>query len=178
MIKLNFTYSPLKTTFLVNNSFKNIGTIDLILRKGLPNTSQLDKCGIYAIAIPHHYSVKFFDPPQASTNGNVIKPWTIEKLKQKWVDTAEIVYYGLAGRNAPRPLRERLYDLIDHGNGNITDRGPHYGGEIIWQLNGYETFDVWILETGYPPEPRKYESELLQDFFRVVGKLPFANRRF
>jgi hypothetical protein len=89
----------------------------------------------------------------------------------------DIVYYGLAGFKSPRSLKKRLSDLINHGLGKTRDNGPHKGGEIMWQLQGYEGFSVWIKPTGYPPEPRKCEHGLLVKFRENTGKLPFANRQ-
>ncbi len=96
----------------------------------------------------------------------------------KWVKEVDIVYYGLAGKNSERSLRSRLNDLLNHGNGKVTDRGPHKGGEILWQLLDYEDFSLWILPTDGPPMPRDMEHEILTEFHRLTGKLPFANRQF
>ena len=69
-------------------------------------------------------------------------------------------------------------DLIKHGSGKITDRGPHKVGEILWQLKQYEKLFLWILPTEGPTTPRNIENTILHTFNNKVGKLPFANRQF
>ena len=71
-----------------------------------------------------------------------------------------------------------IIEKLNHGNGKTTDRGPHKGGEILWQLKGYEKFKVWVLPTTGPPVPRINEENLLKRFYDLIGKLPFANRQF
>jgi hypothetical protein len=144
----------------------------------LPNNDKLTQCGIYAISIPNAYSPDYYTPKEVELRGNVINPWTIENLKRKWVQGSELIYYGLAGKNSFRSLNDRLNDLLRHGNGNISTTGPHKGGEILWQLKNYEDFEIWILPTGLPPEPRKYEEFILITFYQEMNKLPFANSQF
>jgi len=169
--------NPAYKSFLIYNKFKKLGRISSFFKNGLPKIKPLKSCGIYAIVIPKNYLVQFIDPNIARNNGNVINPWSIDKLKGKWVADSEIVYYGLAGKKSVRSLGERLNDLVKHGKGMITDQGPHSGGEILWQLNNYEKFIVWYLATDNPPEPRKLEKKILQKFLDFNDKLPFANRQ-
>lgn len=174
----NLVGNPANIDFLTQNGFEKVGTISQLLKRGLPNSTKLDHCGIYAISIPTGYIPGYYSPKDALNRGNVIKPWTEEKLRNKWVSCSDLVYYGLAGKNSFRSLGERLGDLVRHGNGKISSSGSHKGGEILWQLKNYETFEVWILPTGEPPEPRHYESMILRAFFKEMNKLPFANRQF
>jgi len=170
--------NPSNIDFLTKNNFEKVGTLSQLLRNGLPNNEKLNLCGIYAISIPSKYLPEYYSPDEIKIRGNVIKPWTIEKLKNKWVLDAEIVYYGLAGKKSFRSLNDRLDDLLRHGNGKISSSGPHKGGEILWQLKNYETFEIWILPTNEPPEPRNYEKLILRTFHKEMTKLPFANRQF
>ena len=165
--------NPSKIDFLLKNNFEKIGTLSQLLINGLPNNEKLNRCGIYAIAIPNDYSPEYYSPEEIKNRGNVIKPWTIEKLKNKWVPNSALVYYGLAGKKTFRSLNDRLDDLLRHGNGKISSSGPHKGGEILWQLKNYETFEIWILPTGNPPEPRNYEELILRTFHKEMNKLPF-----
>lgn len=164
--------------FLREKGFIFIGRIDQLFESGLPRLGDLDSCGIYAITVPEGYQVGFVSAAVVSKRGNVIRPWSLERLRKKWVESVDIVYYGLAGSRSFRPLKRRLKSLIRHGSGHTTDRGPHKGGEILWQLVGYEGFGVWIYPTDPPPAPRNIEHELLKSFYRQSGKLPFANRQF
>jgi len=170
--------NPSKIDFLTKNKFEKLGAISQLLKIGLPNNEKLNLCGIYAISIPHDYFPEYYSPDETKKRGNVIKPWTIEKLKIKWVLSSDLVYYGLAGKTSFRSLKERLGDLLRHGNGKISTSGPHKGGEILWQLKNYEIFELWMLPTGEPPEPRKYEELILRTFHKEMNKLPFANRQF
>lgn len=164
--------------FLQSLEFVNIGSIYRLQREGLPKIEELNSSGIYSITKPQNYQPEYFIIEQAKINGNVINPWSIQELAEKWLDDVDILYYGLAGANSPRSLKSRLTDLINHSKGLISDRGPHKGGEIIWQLKGFENFEVWILSTNIPPEPRHMEEKLLKQFFQITGHLPFANRKF
>jgi len=170
--------NPSNIGFLTKNKFEKIGTLSQLLKKGLPNNEKLNLCGIYAISIPIDYSPEYYSPEEVKIRGNVIKPWTIEKLKNKWVPDSDLVYYGLAGKKSFRLLNDRLDDLLRHGNGKISSSGPHKGGEILWQLKNYGTFEIWILPTNGPPEPRNYEELILRTFHKEMNKLPFANRQF
>ncbi len=170
--------NPSNIDFLTKNKFEKIGTLSVLLEKGLPNNEKLNFCGIYAISIPNDYSPKYYSPEEVKIRGNVIKPWTIRKLKSKWVSNSDLVYYGLAGKKSFRSLNERLNDLLRHGNSKISSSGPHKGGEILWQLKNYESFEIWILPTNEPPEPRNYEEWILKTFHKKMNKLPFANRQF
>jgi hypothetical protein len=175
---MELTGNPSTIDFLTKNKFERIGTLAQLLKNGLPDNKKLDNCGIYAISIPLEYLPYYYSPEEIINRGNIINPWTIEKLKSKWVANGEIVYYGLAGKKSFRSLNERLDDLLRHGNGKISSSGPHKGGEILWQLKNYETFSIWILPTNRPPAPRIYEEFILRLFHKEKHKLPFANRQF
>jgi len=101
------------------------------------------------------------DPPTEATH------WT----------SAMMVYIGLAGSRTPRSLRKRLDELLKHASGLTTDRGPHKGGEIVWQLRDYHQFHLWAAQTDDPPIPREIEETLLRQFAEAHGTLPFANRQ-
>jgi hypothetical protein len=164
--------------FLTKSGFINIGTIHNPQENGFSKIPELNSSGIYAITKPNDYLPAFLTPYETKINGNVICPWEVERLADKWLEDVDVLYYGLAGATSPRTLKSRLTDLLNHSKGLITDRGPHRGGEIIWQLKGYENFEIWILSTGNPPEPRILEEKLLRQFYLITGKLPFANRKF
>jgi len=163
--------------FLKRNEFIKIGKLGSLLNNGLPEKDELKSRGIYAISIPYNYKYAFYSIDETIMKNNVIKPWSIERLKGKWVDGVDIVYYGLAGSKTFRPLSKRLNDLLRHGNGKTTKRGPHKGGEILWQLKNYENFHIWILPVHGGFSPRDMETTLLIKFKRKMGKLPFANRQ-
>ena len=165
-----------KIKFLEQNGFKLVGTIKELFNQGLPPIVELNPCGIYAISLPNGYQVDFLSLADVDNKNNVRRPWSLKRLKSKWVENAEIIYYGLAGQKNFRSLEMRLGDLIGHGSGK-SKSWPHDGGEIMWQLDGFESFSVWIFPTEPPPVPREREIELLVSFENRTGKLPFANRQ-
>jgi len=124
---------------------------------------------------PTNYEPEFINPEEATSNGNVINPWEVEKLEKKWVENVDVVYFWIAGIRSNRSLKRRLKDLLKHGNGQTTDRGPHKGGEIFWQLKGSQNFSLWILPI---KNPRNNEESYLENFYKQTGQLPFANRQF
>jgi len=95
--------------------------------------------GVYAVFAPRDWT------PEFTTEGlrNVISPWPKQQLRAKWVEQVELVYIGCAGATqTSRSLYFRLDDLLKHGAGEISDRGPHKGGERIWQCRGWESFTL------------------------------------
>lgn len=67
-------------------------------------------------------------------------------------------------------------ELTRCASGRTSRNGPHKGGEILWQLEGFEEFEVGYLPTGGPPARRGLEKALLRAFREAAGNLPFANR--
>jgi hypothetical protein len=157
--------------------FWDLGRVGDLIKRRLPGDSRLDHCGVYKLTVPPGYVPRFILPDEARAVQNVIFPWNLERLKSKWVWKTDTVYIGLAGRHTPRSLRKRLNDLLNHASGHTTDRGPHKGGEIVWQLRDYQQFHVWAAQTADPPIPRQIEETLLQQFVEAHKTLPFANRQ-
>ena len=143
----------LTTSSLYKNGFTFLGNLEELLSKGLPKLEVLRSSGVYAISLPKRYIPKFIKPDEAKKKKNVINPWEVSELKNKWVDGVEIIYYGAAGISSHRSLKKRLNDLRRHGNGKAQGGGPHTGGEILWQLSGYEKFGLWAKATENPQHP-------------------------
>ncbi|MBV9024263.1 MAG: hypothetical protein JO362_10840 [Streptomycetaceae bacterium] len=95
---------------------------------------------------------------------------SVEKLTQKWVNNAEVLYIGKAdaGTAGGHGLRGRLVQYARHGLGATS----HHGGRYIWQLEGANTLLV-----GWKPtiQPRDAEKALIAEFEALHGVLPFAN---
>tara|TARA_B100000519_G_C14116748_1_gene378445 strand:+ start:159 stop:569 length:411 start_codon:yes stop_codon:yes gene_type:complete len=99
---------------------------------------------------------------------------TVDKnvLKNNWVDGAGILYIGKAGgAKSSSTLKRRIWQYMQFGCGKPVG---HWGGRLIWQIKenkelllAYKTLDKI--------EPRIYEKELIGDFIRKFGILPFAN---
>lgn len=156
--------------------FREVGTIGRLMEKGLPPDAWLNSCGVYAVVAPPDYGFHLRDQASVRAANNVLSPLSNDRLESKWVKGARVVYIGFAGNTNPRTLRQRLKDLVRHGAGETTDRGPHRGGESIWQLIGYESFSIMALTTDLPPAPKNLEQSLLDRFQKRFGTLPFANR--
>jgi hypothetical protein len=131
--------------------------------------------GVYAIFAPIGWQPRF------KTRGNfnnVIEPWPLQRLRDRWIDSVELVYIGCAGATgSSRHLRKRVGDLLKHGGGQITDRGPHKGGERLWQCRGWDDFPLAWRRCGDFPEPHDLEVAIGRRFERLAGGLPFANVR-
>lgn len=114
-----------------------------------------------------------------------------EKLMDKWVKGAFILYIGETGgykkrrkkkdgekRNHKknRFLRSRIKELLDFGQGKSVG---HYGGRLIWQLKDAENlFICWKEFSEKNDDPKKIKQALINQFKKTHdGKLPFANLR-
>lgn len=91
---------------------------------------------------------------------------SIEELKENWVEGTVAVYIGKAA-----DLKKRLSMYIRFGNGKSAS---HWGGRYIWQIK-----DAGDLVMCWRPlrdeDPREVEAELIAQFKKEYGKLPFAN---
>jgi hypothetical protein len=56
-------------------------------------------------------------------------------------------FLGAAGVGSKRTLKDQLMDLRKHCRGKTSQKGPHKGGEILWQLKDYKTFELLVLPT-------------------------------
>jgi hypothetical protein len=134
---------------------------------GLPPNAPSSQGGVYLLCAPPSFRPEFIPPDDARTKGNVCFPWPVERLVEKWVKGAEILYIGKGTQ-----LRRRLRQLIRHSQGLVV---THTGGEIVWQLRDSEQLIVcWHTYS----DPRRVERALIQEFRRAnQGQLPFANRQ-
>lgn len=97
---------------------------------------------------------------------------SISKLEKKWVSTSTIVYVGKAGEfDGTWGLQTRLGQYMRFGSGAPIG---HWGGRYIWQLEDSAALTVcWYPTPGLDPEG--VEGELLVEFEKLHGALPFAN---
>ncbi|WP_245561821.1 hypothetical protein [Agromyces italicus] len=96
----------------------------------------------------------------------------VEKLQQKWVESAAVVYVGVAtpGERGRRGLAKRLDEFRRHGMGEPV---AHWGGRYIWCLEDSDKLLVaWRVEHN---DPGAVEAQLTREFTQQFGKLPFAN---
>ncbi len=163
---------------LTKSSLEDVGFIGFTTVRELQATTlrrpELSKRGLYVVVCPRGYKPDFIDLEKARRTRNVIKPWSRDKLLKKWVPETEILYLDRAGDDKKqRSLRRCITDLVRHSQGKTTDQGPHIGGELLWQLKGYENFELGYLPTDTPKE---LERSLLAWFYSKTGRVPYANR--
>lgn len=99
--------------------------------------------------------------------------WAIEALRERWLSEVELVYLG----KSDPPLKIRVGQLRRFALGGL----GHTGGQVLWQLRGYaESLDIGVLPVSrfpktLPAAPRLAEKQLLAEFRRQFGTLPYAN---
>lgn len=94
---------------------------------------------------------------------------TNEKLVEKWVSSASVLYIGKAGIS-----QKRLKQYMDYGSGKPVG---HHGGRYIWQLGNSNRLRLYW-KTTPDQNPTVVENQLIQAFHEQHGSLPFANLRF
>lgn len=166
-----------RISFLEASGFECIGSVGELCNVGLPTNQTMLACGLYAVSLPQGFTPRFIPLGQVRERCNVIKPRNADFLTRKWVRGVDIVYYGIAGLKSDRSLKERLSDLLKHAKGKTSASGPHGGGEILWQLSGYEALSIWVIPTKGAPTPKLLEKSVLRAFRNQTGMLPFANNR-
>ena len=163
---------------LTKSSLEGVGFTGFSTIRELQATTirkpELSKRGLYVVVCQEDYKPDFIDLEKVRRNRNVIKPWSQNKLLKKWVPETEILYLDRAGDDKKQcSLRRRITDLVRHSQGKTTDQGPHIGGELLWQLRGYENFELGYFPTDKPEE---FERSLLAWFYSKTGRVPYANR--
>ena len=91
----------------------------------------------------------------------------IEKLKQKLLVQADILYLG----KSEGSVEKRMQQHIEFWNGKPISA---WGGRSIAQIQHFEDLEVWYLPCD---NPKEMESALLNDFETKYNQLPFANWR-
>ena len=147
--------------------FTGFLTVGECMKSGLPSGDPSNSCGVYILCAPEGFEPEFIPPSEARAAGNVSFPWPVDRLTEKWVKDAEVLYIGKSTQ-----LRRRLRQLIRHAQGRTVN---HTGGEIVWQLRGFERLIICWRKA---ERPRKLEHSLIQAFkSSQEGQLPFANRQ-
>ena len=91
-------------------------------------------------------------------------------LIANWVPEATVLYIGKGDHGR---LAKRLTEFVDFGRGG-TKR--HWGGRLIWQLEGAERFLVAWRILARDEIPVDVETAMIKDFHDAYGKPPYANR--
>ena len=122
--------------------------------------------GVYLVFQTSGATPSFLDSSPAGWFKKKDPSAATEKLAEKWVAGAEVLYIGKA-----LSLRRRLRQYRDHGMGKPVG---HWGGRYIWQLAHAPSLLVAWKEH---EDPSLEESRLIAEFRRRYGAMPFANLR-
>lgn len=105
-------------------------------------------------------------------------PVPIEMLTARWVEGTPLMYFGRARKSPHLPtrsgLRHRVGLLVQFGAGKPV---RHWGGRLIWQVESSHDFVVGWRRLPEEASPSAVEADLLQEFERAYGRLPFGNLR-
>ncbi len=155
-------------------NFKYLGKVEEIQKDGFFWNTNLSSNGVYLIVyqgINRPQFIKNVSGPEL-WRGRVVNV-DIEILNNRWdiYDNKlnKILYIGRASRN--NTLKRRLKSYMKFGQGNSTS---HYGGRYIWQIKDYKNLEIYFKECN---NSEKMETDLLNQFVKKFGNLPFANLR-
>lgn len=102
----------------------------------------------------------------------------VSVLQSNWVYGTIVVNIGQAGgiragKWSEVTLHGRIGKYLRFGKGKNVS---HKGGRYIWQLKDYKDLVLcWKPWPNKMRDPKEVESQMLQDFKNIYGKLPFAN---
>lgn len=130
--------------------------------------------GVYLVVRHDTVPVKFLDKSPAGWFKAQDPSVPIEELQRKWIPRASTLYIGKAGGTSVKSsLYERLRTYMRFGLGSAC---AHRGGRYIWQLENACALRIyWSVLTEF--KPAEVESLLLREFFKMHGRIPFANLR-
>lgn len=95
---------------------------------------------------------------------------SIAKLESNWVDDTITIYIG----QTEDSLKRRISRYMKFGQGYPVG---HWGGRYIWQIHGYQDLILCWMACHGEENAKQTESEMLREFRRSYGCLPFANCR-
>jgi hypothetical protein len=122
--------------------------------------------GVYAVAREATDAPKFLVQGEAGWWKGQDPNVTADKLAANWVNDMQTLYLGDAAS-----LRERIGLLVEFSRAGRRSV-MHYGGRLLWQLEGCQALLVaWKVE----PYSTALEYDLLEEFIDAHGRLPFAN---
>jgi len=130
--------------------------------------------GVYVVCRRARGNPKFLRKSPAGHFKGEDPSVTERVLRTKWVRESQILYIGKSGgRSNAATLQKRIEVFMRFGQGK---RVGHWGGRLVWQVKGFESFVVCWKPTPRK-DPLKLEKEMLIDFKNNFRKLPFANWR-
>lgn len=161
---------PFSSTTISERGFQGFTPFDQLVLEDVP-----PEPGVYVVL-----SNPLFEhsPLPASVGGwfkGMDPAVQLDILTARLIPATLILYIGKAdaGSTRRRGLRKRIHELMRFGQGEPVG---HWGGRYIWQLsNSPKLLVAWSPVTDKAAS--MVEDELLEEFFTIHGRLPFANLR-
>jgi hypothetical protein len=145
---------------LMDKGFQGFQSIRELRGNNFSNVPE--RAGVYAaIRINTDEPVEILDRCQGGRFKGKSPTQPVSKLREHWVDGAEVLYIGKVGGPTNRPdrtLKARISEFICFGDGVPCG---HWGGRSIWQLRGSDEFLIAWLEA---ENPRALEKKLIMEF--------------
>lgn len=133
------------------------------------------KMGVYLVILPEEFKIEFSQENLSGYRGGRNPTVPISILEHKWVSDTVVLYIGKAGDPVKKShLEGRINCYLKHGNGD--ENAAHWGGRMIWQLKNSENL-LFCWKPSENPTPRQTEKKMIQTFYDIHRKLPFANLR-
>ncbi len=140
----------------------------------LPHSNVPSEPGVYVVLRDSAEPVTFREKSPAGAFKGREPSVSPQRLGEKWIDDAVVVYIGKAGTGkSSHGLRRRLDQYRRHGLG---ENVGHWGGRYIWQLEDAADLRVAWRCCAEGTDAEDVESGLLGAFaMDHGGRLPFAN---
>jgi len=139
------------------------------LRSAKCSSVPRDSAGVYVVLVPPCMDIAFLPRSPAGHFKNQDPTVSVSTLRARWVHGVSVIYIGRASKTRSTNLRKRIHTFLKFGGG---ENVGHRGGRFVWQIADSDRFLI-----GWKPcaESRKLEADMLSDFERQYGRLPFAN---
>jgi hypothetical protein len=125
--------------------------------------------GLYIVLLPTGSVPEFLERSIGGWFKQKDPSVSIAFLKENLVPETSTIYIGKAD-----VLQRRIRQFSDFGTGKPI---AHWGGRLIWQLRDSENLIIAWKELNSGSEALQAETESLNEFISVHGRLPFANLR-
>jgi len=125
--------------------------------------------GVYLVLYLNSDNPKFLERGRAGCFKGKDPNERIYKLYDKWVQGTIVINIGKTNRT----LCERISEYMEFGKG---EGKGHHGGRYIWQTqNCGDLILCWKRCANCSRSSEEIECDMILEFKRVYGKLPFAN---
>lgn len=128
--------------------------------------------GVYLVINPAYQKPQFLEIGVGGFFKGKDPNVSVHELRNNIVKESRIVYIGKAGSlDGKATLNSRLGQYLKFGQGkNI----GHWGGRYIWQLKNHDEL-IFCWKTVPNNDPRLIEKNMIDDYTKQFGNMPFAN---